>query len=87
MAGRKAGARTAAWGVRVDSGVAKGAFHLRRRQLGDRSTIRPTLDHPSFIESDLMARPTPRVSRHHRGLATFASLKTPTQHLSARVHM
>lgn len=45
-----------AQGVRVGSGVAKGAFHLRRRQLGDRSTIRPTSDHPSFIESDLMAR-------------------------------
>jgi len=42
--GKKRGIR----GFRVDSGVAKGAFHLRRRQLGDRSTIRPSVGSSIF---------------------------------------
>ena len=35
-------------GFRVGSGVAKGAFHLRRRQLGDRSTVRPSVGSSIF---------------------------------------
>lgn len=45
-------------GVRVAFEVAKGAFHLRERQLGDRSVVRSMPDHPSFIESNPMVRLT-----------------------------
>ena len=44
--------------VRVAFEVAKGAFHLRERQLGDRSVLRSMSDHPSFIESNPMVRLT-----------------------------
>lgn len=49
---RKREQNTRPYSVRVAFEVAKGAFHLGERQLGDRSVVRSMSDHPSFIESN-----------------------------------